>query len=194
MRVSKIGAVIVLLLVISGVGTWLFVSKGGPTQLSQPKYFPPTMSNFTTAAESGLGNWADGFPRAISYVGDSVPKTWPLPSGLLFQSGKSELKSEANTFLEGISGLILGLDPHAKITFTGHTDCMSFSGPGGNLGLSLARAQAVELWFSTHGFDLSRMKAIGVGSTQPIAPDVYEQGQCVKGNSKNRTVVLSLDS
>jgi outer membrane protein OmpA-like peptidoglycan-associated protein len=110
---------------------------------------------------------------------------------LLFQKGSAELKAQATIFLEGISGLILGLDPHAIITFTGHTDCSPFSGPGGNLGLSLDRAKAVENWFSKHGFAVSKMTA--VGSTQPIVPDLNAQGQCI-GSAKNRTVVLTLDS
>jgi len=193
MRISKVGAAATLLVVL-GLLTAALLGSGSPLPLSHPKYTFPALSNFTSAPGSGLGNYADGFPKSISFVGDSVPKVWPLPSGLLFQSGSSELKPAAAQFLKGISGLILGLDPHANIAFTGHTDCVPFNGPGGNLALSLARAQAVEQWFSQHGFALSKMKAFGVGPTQPIAPDVIDQGRCVLGNAKNRTVVLAINS
>jgi OOP family OmpA-OmpF porin len=46
----------------------------------------------------------------------------------------------------------------------------SLPAQGGNLQLSLLRAQAVEDWLLAHGVAAARLQAFGYGDTDPVAP------------------------
>jgi len=69
----------------------------------------------------------------------------PLPGDVLFDTGKSELKADADPVLEEFASDLYAALPEASITFIGHTD--SRGDAESNLKLSLDRATAVKDWF-----------------------------------------------
>ena len=103
--------------------------------------------------------------------------------GIYFDTGKAEIKPESEAALGEIAKLLKG-DNGLKLYVVGHTD--NAGAFDANMKLSQARAQAVvQALVGRHGIAASRLKAYGVGSLAPMAPNVTEEGR-----SKNRRVEL----
>ena len=105
---------------------------------------------------------------------------------VLFESGKAELKSEAETSLVEVVDLLQS-EPSKLIRIEGHTDSVGASAT--NLSLSEKRAEAVRSALVALGVDTARITAVGMGEDFPIASNEDEDGR-----SKNRRVdVILLD-
>lgn len=105
-------------------------------------------------------------------------------SGLLFDSGRAELKAESKPQLEEMAKLLRS-QPRLKVFIVGHTDNVgSFDA---NLALSLARAQAVvqALSQTPYGIEAGRLSAKGLANMAPLASNAEETGR-----AKNRRVEL----
>jgi OmpA family len=76
---------------------------------------------------------------------------------------------------------------HATVTINGYTDSLPVAIPGGNLQLSLLRAEQVENWLIVHGVGVGRIQAFGYGDTDPVAPSTPS------GQPLNRRVVVVID-
>ncbi|WP_405292253.1 DUF5723 family protein [Algibacter sp. Ld11] len=103
---------------------------------------------------------------------------------ILFNSGKSSIKTESNKVLAEIVN-ILGEYPDAKFSIEGHTD--SSGGDTLNQRLSDARANAVKAYLVKNGVDEFRLSAIGFGETRPIATNATSAGR-----ADNRRVEINL--
>ncbi len=105
---------------------------------------------------------------------------------VLFESGRAELKQDAQTSLVEVVDLLQS-EPEKKIRIEGHTDSTGDSGT--NLKLSERRANAVLDALVALGVDTSRITAVGMGEDFPIASNDTEEGR-----QKNRRVdVILLD-
>jgi outer membrane protein OmpA-like peptidoglycan-associated protein len=109
-----------------------------------------------------------------------------LEGDVLFDSGKAQLRPEAQSALEKVA-VVLAQFPGAKVEVDGHTD--SKGKPAMNLDLSKERAVAVSQFlkkraeltgiiFTTHGF----------GETKPIALNDTDEGR-----QQNRRVEIVVD-
>ena len=103
---------------------------------------------------------------------------------ILFNSGKSSIKTESNKVLTEIVN-ILGEYPDAKFSIEGHTD--SSGGDTLNQRLSDSRANAVKTYLVKNGVDEFRLSAIGFGETRPIATNATSAGR-----ADNRRVEINL--
>jgi len=101
-------------------------------------------------------------------------------SGVAFQSGQSELSTEAKYVLAKLSGVLL-VFPDMKLAIEGHTD--STGGEEVNRKLSVSRAKAVSTYLREMGIETSRMADAGFGPDRPIAPN-----DTAGGRAKNRRV------
>jgi outer membrane protein OmpA-like peptidoglycan-associated protein len=103
--------------------------------------------------------------------------------GILFDTGKSEIKPESAQAVGEVAKL-LQTDPALKLHVVGHTD--NEGTLEGNLKLSMARAQAVvQALTGQHGIAASRLNAFGCGPYSPVAANDTEEGK-----AKNRRVEL----
>lgn len=103
--------------------------------------------------------------------------------GILFDTGKSELKPESEPSLIEIAKL-LNQNPSLKVYIVGHTDMIADLAL--NMRLSQARAQAVvDALVSKHGIASTRLIAFGNGPYAPVASNKTEDGR-----AKNRRVEL----
>ena len=102
-----------------------------------------------------------------------------LPSRILFDTAKADLKPDAFPVLEDI-GMVLGDLPNAHIEIRGHTDIRPLT-PGGkfedNYHLSYGRAKSVtDFLHERAGIPLGAFEVIACGPSQPIATNETEEG------------------
>jgi OmpA-OmpF porin, OOP family len=103
--------------------------------------------------------------------------------GILFDTGKSELKTESGPALIEIAKL-LKASPALRVYVVGHTDMVADLAT--NVKLSQARAQSVvNALVSQHGIASARLIAYGDGPYAPVATNKTEEGR-----AKNRRVEL----
>lgn len=103
---------------------------------------------------------------------------------ILFNSGKSSIKTESYTVLNDIVK-ILGEYPTAKFSIEGHTD--SAGSDVLNQKLSESRASAVMAFLISNGVASSRLKSTGFGESNPIANNATAAGR-----AENRRVEINL--
>ena len=105
--------------------------------------------------------------------------------GILFDTGKSEVKPESAPALEQIARFLID-NRTAQLLVVGHTD--NQGGLESNQDLSRQRAVAVVAALtSQHGIAKARLTPVGVGMAAPVASNDSEAGR-----SKNRRVELVL--
>lgn len=103
--------------------------------------------------------------------------------GILFDTGKADIKAESKPALEEIAKLLKG-DGGLKLRVVGHTD--NQGGLDSNIALSKRRAEAVNAALaSQHGIAAARLSAFGVADLAPVASNTDEAGR-----AKNRRVEL----
>jgi OOP family OmpA-OmpF porin len=120
---------------------------------------------------------ADGMARDISENGKVAIY------GILFDTGKAELKPDSGPALVEIAKLLKG-NPALKVYVVGHTDMTADLAT--NLKLSQARAQAVvNALVKQHGIAATRLIPYGDGPYAPVASNKTEEGR-----AKNRRVEL----
>lgn len=107
-----------------------------------------------------------------------------LGSGILFDVGKADLKSQIKENLKKVAETLKEYKD-TEILITGHTD--SDGSDELNLKLSERRASAVINYLSGLGVSLSRLKMQGLGETQPIADN-----SSTAGKQKNRRVEIAI--
>jgi len=102
--------------------------------------------------------------------------------GINFDSDSDVIKDESKPTLDRIAA-VLKTNSGWKLTIEGHTD--STATAEHNLQLSKRRAESVKAYLQTAGIDGARLKAVGLGATQPVASNDTEAGR-----AQNRRVEL----
>lgn len=119
-------------------------------------------------------------PRPISVV-------WVLSGDILFTSGSAVLSVAADSQLVGLVDQA-SLHPGCRITITGYTDDVPDpTFPGGNLGLSVARAKSVARYLVEAGLGGDLITAKGYGAADPVGDNGTDQGRQL-----NRRVVIRM--
>jgi outer membrane protein OmpA-like peptidoglycan-associated protein len=125
--------------------------------------------------------------RAPSRSSAPVTDQWTLSGDVLFDSGSATLSPSA---LSQLSGIVLQAKEHpgATIDVVGYTD--DIPDPtflNGNLGLSVARANAVAAVISSAEIAGDHISASGVGTADPLASN-----DTAVGRQQNRRVTITL--
>lgn len=102
--------------------------------------------------------------------------------GILFETGKSDLKPESSAAIAEVVKLLKG-DATLKLYVVGHTD--NVGGLDANMKLSQDRAASVVAAIVKGGIDATRLKSFGNGPYSPVASNDAEPGR-----AKNRRVEL----
>jgi outer membrane protein OmpA-like peptidoglycan-associated protein len=101
---------------------------------------------------------------------------------VLFDTGKSDLRTDAREALSKLTGIVLNY-PSLHLTIEGHTD--STGGAEFNQALSEKRADSVRDYLVGQGLDTSSLSAQGLGMSNPVADNNTAQGR-----QKNRRVEI----
>jgi len=120
----------------------------------------------------GLGEYAE-IERDLYLVPLRKNETIRL-NNLFFDTGESELRPESLPELDRLV-LFLQQRPQIVIELSGHTDNVGSS--ASNKALSQERVNAVKTYLVSKGVDTSRLKAVGYGENEPIAPNTTEEGR-----------------
>lgn len=94
--------------------------------------------------------------------------------GLLFDTGSAQIQSGSTAVLQGLKQ---ALDQNAglRLRVEGHTD--NTGSADANERLSQQRAQAVVAWLTQNGVASSRLEAVGMGQTSPVADNGTPAGR-----------------
>jgi outer membrane protein OmpA-like peptidoglycan-associated protein len=105
---------------------------------------------------------------------------------LLFATDRAVLEPGADRHLER---LVAFLDryPERRVEIEGHTD--NVGADAYNLGLSQRRADSVLSYLTRHGVATSRLSALGLGQTRPIASN-----DTAAGRQQNRRVEIIIEN
>ena len=106
---------------------------------------------------------------------------------ILFDSGKTAIKSVAHNALDRVCGVITSKASDLNIGVEGHTDNepIKLSGWKSNWELSTARATSVLHYLESKGVASKRLAAIGYGEQRPVADN-----STAEGRRKNRRVEI----
>jgi outer membrane protein OmpA-like peptidoglycan-associated protein len=118
----------------------------------------------------------------VERVGEGIQVTFD--SGLLFDFDSDVVRAEARTNLRNLASS-LDKYPGSDLLIAGHTD--SVGTDAYNLGLSERRADAAVAYLAGQGVARTRMRARGLGETEPVAPNDTDAGR-----SKNRRVEVAI--
>lgn len=113
----------------------------------------------------------------------------PLPllsiGNQMFDYDQAGLKDEFKSELDKLADYLLNINKKAKIEISGHTD--SKGSEDYNLHLSKQRAEAIVSYLASKGVSRSRLRAVGYGEGQPVAPNEKPDGtDDPEGRAKNR--------
>jgi len=104
-------------------------------------------------------------------------------NGILFDTGKADIKPESHPALQEVAKLLKG-DPKLKVYVVGHTD--NVGGLVANMDLSKRRAASVVLALTTEfGVPAAQLQSYGDGPYAPVASNDSEDGRAL-----NRRVEL----
>jgi OmpA-OmpF porin, OOP family len=113
---------------------------------------------------------------------DALNKDGFISLDILFDTGKSTIKSESRSIIAQVDEL-MKMDPALKISIEGHTD--NVGDAAANKKLSTDRAKAVADALSALGIDKSRLSYVGWGQEKPVADNRTDDGR-----AKNRRVEI----
>ena len=108
-----------------------------------------------------------------------------LPEAVLFDTGKAELRPDAEPSLRGVVDLV-GDHPGARTEVQGHTD--SVGSAAFNQTLLEQRAAAVSTWLAGHGVARGTLTSAGYGSSKPVADNATPEGR--QANRRVEVIVL----
>jgi chemotaxis protein MotB len=109
-----------------------------------------------------------------------------VPSDLLFEGGKADMKPAGQKAIKQIAAVLKTL-PDRRFQVRGHTDSVAARTPrfASNWDLSASRAVEIVRQLITHGVRPESLGAAGYAEFDPVAP-----GDTVEGRAKNRRIEI----
>jgi len=123
-----------------------------------------------------------GANAAVERIDEGIKVTFA--SGILFNTGKSDLSASSKTALTKFSQTLKDY-PDTNVTIYGHTD--NVGSDAMNQTLSENRANAVKNYLVAQGVSSSRITTKGMGETSPVQTNETEAGR-----SQNRRVEVAI--
>lgn len=130
---------------------------------------------------------AGGSAGLVQIQSDARMVKLVLTEGVLFGSGKADLKEPARKVLAPIAAELKKI-PN-RIIIEGHTDNVPIRHGkySSNWELSMARAYSVLLFMSEQGVNAKQLAGMGYGENSPVGDNATAQGR-----AKNRRIEISL--
>jgi outer membrane protein OmpA-like peptidoglycan-associated protein len=134
----------------------------------------------------------DKLKQDLKYQETAKSISISLQGDVLFDSGKAELRPEAEAALEKV-GTVIQQFPEGKVRIDGFTD--SKGGKKQNLTLSRERAVSVKQWLvKNKAIAAASITAKGLGEENPAAPNQNADGSdSPEGRAQNRRVQITVE-
>jgi outer membrane protein OmpA-like peptidoglycan-associated protein len=128
---------------------------------------------------------ADGYAdRAVEFsikLDEATAHEWAMtrpfetPEKINFAGNSATLMPESKTELDAFAQQIKGLCEFKEIVVSGHTSLDKSDSE--NTMLSRARAQAVVDYLAGQGVDRTKLRVVGLGKSNPLAPNISSWGR-----------------
>jgi outer membrane protein OmpA-like peptidoglycan-associated protein len=145
---------------------------------------PATGTRWTGSRTSNVPGtcpgWSGGFEAELSSQLQGAGRSRVY--GIQFDLDSDVIRPESRPTLDKIAA-VLAANPAWRLRVEGHTDATG--GSEHNLGLSRRRAEAVKSYLVGKGIDGRRLETVGLGASQPLAPNETDLGR-----AQNRRVEL----
>jgi outer membrane protein OmpA-like peptidoglycan-associated protein len=112
-------------------------------------------------------------------------KKYTFNAGVLFDSGKADLRPEATPALDSLTDFLIKY-PEIVLGISGHTD--NVGADDYNQDLSERRAKAVQNYLEIKGIRADHLRARGFGESRPVADNSTETGR--QANRRVECIVL----
>jgi len=112
-------------------------------------------------------------------------KKYTFSAGVLFDSGKADLRPEAGAELDSLVAFMLKF-PEVVLGISGHTD--DVGSDEFNLDLSERRAKSVQDYLEIKGIRADHLRSRGFGETRPVADNSTDPGR--QANRRVECIVL----
>lgn len=112
-------------------------------------------------------------------------KKYTFSAGVLFDSGKADLRPEAGAELDSLVGFLLKY-PDVILGISGHTD--DVGADDYNQDLSERRAKSVQNYLEIKGIRQDHLRARGFGESRPVADNTTDEGR--QANRRVECIVL----
>jgi len=112
-------------------------------------------------------------------------KKYTFSAGVLFDSGKADLRSEAGSELDSLVAFLQKF-PEVVLGISGHTDDVGTDEY--NLDLSQRRAKSVQEYLENKGIRADHLRSRGFGETRTVADNTTESGR--QANRRVECIVL----
>lgn len=112
-----------------------------------------------------------------------------ISGGLLFESGKADLRKDVIPIVNKIGDILKRYDKH-RIQILGHTDNVPISNGIYRNNMELSSARAISVWqylIDKKGLDPAKLEAAGKGEYDPVASN-----KTASGRAKNRRVEIDI--
>jgi OOP family OmpA-OmpF porin len=150
--------------------TWIQIEIGGGGDIRETIVVETQLTQDVVANAAALGGSLDSSGHTVV-------------NGILFDTGKADVKPESSAALDEVANLLKG-DPKLKLYVVGHTDNVGVL--ASNMDLSKRRAAAVvQLLVTKYGIAADRLSPYGDGPYAPLASNDSEDGR-----TANRRVEL----
>ena len=146
--------------------------------------FPVTATKAPVGAQPAAFHPQPSTPPTTTPPSQTITLT--LSDTVLFADDSAELTTSADAALTQALARITRRHVVGDIEVHGFTDTNPTRHPGGNVGLSHRRAQAVVDWLATHAIVSERVQAFGHGPDNPVADNTTAAGR-----AKNRRVEIT---
>jgi choice-of-anchor C domain-containing protein len=164
--------------------SWTFIANEATTTLEFRSLTTSPLTGFGAAIDNVIVTALDT-PTQLKVTENDREIQVNLEAGVLFDTGKYDLKPEATAALQELTTLLKS-HPELPILIEGHTD--SVGKPEANQLLSENRANSVGDWLTSEGeIPSDRITTKGYGQTAPVAPNDTPEGR-----QKNGSVEIKL--
>ena len=153
-----------------------------------PAPAPPASEAARPADDPLQGLDTSGLGKNVEVIVNAESVSLRVSSEILFAPAQADLSLEGLSVLQPLLDM-LRRSPH-RISVAGHTDSVPIRNlryPS-NWELSAARAGSVVRYLQANGIASSRLQALGMADTQPLADNASSEGR-----AKNRRVELILE-
>jgi len=176
---------------LCGAQLWADTKYTDPDAPTTERVAMEALSRMHIVEIVGLSNSLDSVIKDLGAKVTAVEIQVDIPSDVLFDFDRSDIRPAAATTLKKLAQLIQA-HAGAPVRIEGHTD--NLGADAYNFRLSDRRAGSVKTWLVQYeGVEASRLATAGLGKTRPIAPNTRPDGSDdPEGRQRNRRVHIAI--